>query len=155
MFLRNNGVTFALLAFAVIYLLGALQLGIKARPIPESGFVPLLLGALLMALCGWELLRPLFLKTEGDQEKEESLAGRKLLSYTVILLVSVLSFEWLGFPVTAFWVTFLSSRRMGLEGWSRPIFLSIGTTLAADLTFSFGLGVPLPGSLSILLSGVK
>lgn len=155
MFLRKHRATLALLAFAAVYLLGALQLGVKARPIPESGFVPSLLGVLLLALCGWELLRPYFRPAKGEAEGEAPVAEGKLPSCAVILLGSVLSFEWLGFPATAAWVTFLSSRLMGLSGWAGPGLLSLGAALAADLIFALGLGVPLPGSLALLLFGVN
>jgi len=154
LFLRKHWATLALLAFAAVYLLGALQLGVKARPIPESGFVPFLLGALLLALCGWELLRPFFRPAKGEEEEEPVAAG-KLSSCAAILLGSVLSFEWLGFPATAAWVTFLSSRLMGLSGWAGPGLLSLGAALAADLIFTLGLGVPLPGSLALFLFGVS
>ena len=155
MFFRKNGATLALLCFAGIYLIGALQLGIKARPIPQSGFVPLLLGLLLLALCGWELFRPHAFKSGIKKEEEEPLPGKKLLYYTVILLASVPSFEWLGFPATAAWVTFLSCRTMGLTGWARPVILSLGAAGVADVIFTVGLGVPLPGSLSLLFTGAE
>ena len=154
MFLRKHWATLALLAFAAVYLLGALQLGVKARPIPESGFVPFLLGVLLLALCGWELLRPFFRPARGEEEEAPVAAG-KLSLCAVVLLGSVLSFEWLGFPATAAWVTFLFSRLMGLSGWAGPGLLSLGAALAADLIFTLGLGVPLPGSLALLLFGVN
>jgi hypothetical protein len=155
LFFRKRWMTLALLAIGLIYTLGALQLGIKTRPIPQAGFVPFLLGLALIAMSAWELLRA-FISPSGKtagKEAEEVPPKKKLILFTALLFGAIFSFEWLGFPLTAAWMIFISSRMMGLEGLAKPAILALCAAIAADLLFVAGLGVPLPGSLTDLLRG--
>jgi hypothetical protein len=56
-FLGRQWITILLFIFARGYMLAALEYGIQVRPQPQSGFVPFLLGALMIGLTGFVLAR--------------------------------------------------------------------------------------------------
>jgi len=153
-FLGRQWITMLLFIFAGGYMLAALEYGIQVRPQPQSGFVPFLLGALMIGLTGFVLARAALREEASGEEGEKGNIPRgKFLFLAIILLAATAGFEYLGFGFTSSAVIFLTAWQMGLRELWKALLLAVLATLAADLLFAGLLGVPLPGVLSSRLLG--
>jgi len=153
-FLGRHGITLLIFAFSVIYTFAARRYGIQIRPQPQSGFVPFLLGVLMIGMTGFVLVR-VFLQKASAEDREESgeIPRGKFISFLFILLASAACFELLGFFLTSTAMIFLTALLMGLRGWWKALLLAVLSTLAADFLFVALLGVPLPGAASAWFRG--
>lgn len=128
--------------FAAAVMAGALQLDTGWAPTgPQSGYVPLRLGALLLVVSLLLLVQAA--RTGGD----ESFATREQLARSLALLlptvVMVLAMAWLGTYLTAaIYLAFMSHRHGGL-GWTRAGTLGVAVTVLFFLIFELWFGVPL------------
>jgi drug/metabolite transporter (DMT)-like permease len=153
-FLGRQWITFLLFICAGVYILAALEYGIRVRPQPQSGFVPFLLGVLIFGLTGFVLIRAFWTREAPEKEAEgEKVPRKQFFIFLLLLLAGTACFEYLGFFFTSMAVIFLSAYLMGLRGWWKALLLAVLATLAADILFAGLLGVPLPGILSSHLLG--
>ncbi len=148
-FIGQQWITILLLIFVVIYTLGARQYGIQVRPNPQSGFVPFLLGVIMIGMTGFILARGFLEKGNLEKgEEKEAIPRGKFLLFLVLLLSSAACFEVVGFFLTSTMMIFLTAFMMGLRSWWKALILAGVATLIADILFAGLLGVPLPGILS-------
>jgi hypothetical protein len=153
-FIGKQWITILLLIFVLIYTLGALQYGIQVRPNPQSGFVPFLLGVMMIGMTGFILARGFLEKGNLEKgEEKEAIPRGKFLLFLVLLLSSAACFEVVGFFLTSTMMIFLTAFMMGLRSWWKALILAGVATLIADILFAGLLGVPLPGILSTRFLG--
>jgi putative tricarboxylic transport membrane protein len=136
------GTAAALAAFAGAVIAGSLQLDSGWAPTgPQAGYVPLRLGALLLAvslLLLVQVARPAGTETFATREQ----LGRSL-ALLVPTIVMVVAMAWLGIYLTgAVYLAFMSHRHGGLR-WSRAAALGVVATVLFFLTFELWFGVPL------------
>lgn len=136
------GTAAALGAFAAAVIAGSLQLDTGWAPTgPQSGYVPLRLGVLLL------VVSLLLLVQAARSSPSEPFATReqwmRCLALLVPTLVMAVAMAWLGVYVTsAVYLAFMAQRHGGLR-WSRAVPLGIAVAVACFLTFELWFGVPL------------
>jgi putative tricarboxylic transport membrane protein len=153
-FLGRQWITVLLFFCAGVYTLASLEYGIRVKPQPQSGFVPFLLGILILGLTGIVLVRMFWAREACEKEAGgENIPRKRFTVFLLLLLAGTACFEYLGFCFTSMAMIFLSAYLMGLRGWWKAILLAVLATLVADFLFAGLLGVPLPGILSSYLVG--
>jgi putative tricarboxylic transport membrane protein len=145
-----------LLAFSLSYFLKGMSLQIGTPRNPGPGFIPVILGVLLVASTGFYLVRVFHPKDLDGEEKKPPEGEKK--NYTAILGITgcavlfPLLLETLKFVVTTFAVSFFMLFLLKPRRWAFSLFLAAGMSVASFLIFSRLLGVALPmGFLEILL----
>ena len=123
----------------------SLKLGFGALAKPGPGLVPFLSGSLILISA---LI--LVLSREKAAGEKSSFNRREMkihLSLMVVFVCWIMVMPVLGYVLVTFIATFLFSKIMELEGWVKPLFLSIGTTLLSYLLFDYFLYLDLPRGL--------
>jgi hypothetical protein len=128
--------------FAATVIAGALQLdtGWGATG-PQSGYVPLRLGALLLAVSLLLLVQAV--RTEGGAHfatREELARSCALLLPTLVMVVAM---TWLGTYLTAAVYLAFMAQRHGSLGWPRAATLGVAVAVLSFLVFEIWFGVPL------------
>ena len=120
----------------------SLKLGFGALAKPGPGLVPFLSGVLI-------LISALILIVSGRKAPSEKPSfNRREMKIHIFLIVVfacwIIAMPFLGYVLVTFIATFLFSKIMELEGWVKPLLLSIGTTLLSYLLFDYFLYLDLP-----------
>jgi putative tricarboxylic transport membrane protein len=115
---------------------------------PGPAVFPLLLGAVLLLLAAWQLIRAFRApkgpgRVRGNKPKMaavktfflENQGEAKVLILTALLVSYLLMMQWIGFFVSTFLLVILSSRLMEAKDWIRPIALSAGVCLFCYFLF--------------------
>ena len=125
---------FALLG--ALWIVAALRMPLWSGFVPDSGFMPLWYGAILVALAGAILV------FNQDRKKEDPV-GKPLLVIAVIA-ATILGFDLVGFAPSIFLlllVLFAAVERLPIL---RSLAVAAGTTAVLYLVFKTWLRVPLP-----------
>ncbi|NML44045.1 tripartite tricarboxylate transporter TctB family protein [Ramlibacter sp. G-1-2-2] len=131
-----------LAAFAGAVIAGALQLDTGwASTGPQSGYVPLRLGAMLLAVSLLLLVQAARTASPGTFATREQLA--RCLALLLPTLVMVFAMAWLGTYLTAAVYLAFMARRHGGLGWGRAAALGLVASVVTFLTFELWFGVPL------------
>ena len=133
------------------FCLGSLKLKIGGLHNPGAGFIPFLVGVLLMAfglimilsfLFGFRTRREKNGKGEGGKEYLVNLRAPFL---TLLILTGyVILLEPVGFLLTTFLCLFLLFKISDPKRWLLPVGLSLGTVVISYLVFSVWLKNPFP-----------
>lgn len=131
-----------------VYFFAAFQYSIGEAASPGPGMMPRVLGLVFVGLAAYSLLAARK-GHKSEQEKptaEEGEAKERLafLKITMTLIAYTATLNFLGFAFGSLLVVFSIGKVMGLEGWKKPLILSIGVVFCAQLLFGFALDVPLP-----------
>lgn len=141
-------VTLMVIICGLGYFWAATQYPIGKLDNPGPGLMPRLLGIAFVFLSTSMLVTNWLGRRSGPPpspaHKEQSLKLKTPLQVTVILIFYVAALQPLGFALSTFLAIFFSARFMGLEGWGKPVILSVGTVGLAYLLFVVLLDVPLP-----------
>ena len=119
----------------------SLIIGFGTLQNPGSGLFPLLVGLLI---CVQNLI--IFLKNEYT-EKNLALNYSEikiLLGMSITLILWIMLMPYLGYLLATFVIVFAFSKIMRLEGWRKPLLLSVGTTALCYLLFDVLLYLDLP-----------
>lgn len=142
---------------AVVYLQEARKLPLGSLEKPDSGFVPLLFGTVLLGLClilvMGALLAPMTRKLVGistesgseakdENEAKGNMAG-KLGSFIGVLVIYPLALPFLGFTLSTIVLLYVSLRVMGHNNRLIAAGISIAAVLLAKFVFEW-LGVYFP-----------
>lgn len=147
-YVQEHWIALLLLLVSLVYTAAAPQYGLKMNPVPEAGVVPFMLGSIFSVM----MILHLYLNRAKTRPEEDALCVRNMGIFVGLLLLFAAAME-ISFPMGSVLSLFFISRLMGLKGMAKPILLALVATVTVDFVFSFGLGVPLPGSLSSLLGG--
>lgn len=147
-YVQEHWIALLLLLFSLAYTAAAPQYGLKMKPVPEAGVVPFMLGSIFSAM----MILHLYLNRAKIRPEEDALCAKNMGVFVGLLVLFAAGMEF-SFPISAAVSLVFISRLMGLEGLAKPCFLALAATVIVDFVFAYGLGVPLPGSLSSLLGG--
>ena len=131
-----------------LYLFAAFQYSVGEAMNPGPGMMPRILGVVFVVMAGCLLVMGwLSHKSQKEKPNKEEAQGEKqytILWVTMILIAYTAAMDFLGFATGSFLAVLGLGRVMGLEGWIRPIILSIVVAVCAQFLFGFVLDVPLP-----------
>jgi putative tricarboxylic transport membrane protein len=145
----------------VVILFGAVFLSYTTRyPLdtwesPGPAVFPLILGVILTILGAGQLVRALWKsrrkehdRHRGDESGLKSLLRNscegKAFRMIALFILYLLMMQWIGFFVSTFLFSILSSRLTETNDWGRPIALSAGITLFCYLLFEVWLKLSFP-----------
>jgi putative tricarboxylic transport membrane protein len=146
-----------LILFSLTFLIYTTRYPLDNWESPGPAVFPLLLGAVLLLLAAWQLIRA-FLAPKGPghvRGKEpmmtavkafflENQGEAKVLIMTALMVSYLLLMQWIGFFVSTFLLVILSSRLMEAKGWVRPIALSAGVCLFCYFLFEVWIKLSFP-----------
>ncbi len=135
---------FIILFLGLIIIIASIQYGLGNIKQPGTGVFTLLLGVLIL-ISG--IIHIIFAgKKSRDNEPlfEKNTEIKKFLSIGIILILWIMGMPYLGYIIMTFIVTFLISKVIELEGWLKPIILSIVTSSFIYLLFDYWLYIDLP-----------
>jgi len=145
----NEKITAAiLLVFSLLYFFKGLNLQVGVPKNPGPGFIPVIIGILLVSCTGFYMVR-VFRKggLEGKGEKTSE-GGKKnyaaILGITACAILFPLILETLKFLMTTFVVSFFMFLVLKPKKRAFALFLAAGMSLSSFLIFSRLLGVALP-----------
>jgi hypothetical protein len=122
----------------------SIQYGLGTIQQPGAGVFTLFLGLLILI---FGIIDIVFAEKKlGDDEPlfGDNNEVRKFLSLGFTLIIWIIGMPYLGYIIMIFVVTFLIAKIMELEGWFKPIILSIVTTSFIYLLFDLWLFIDLP-----------
>lgn len=147
-YVQEHWIALLLLLVSLVYTAAAPQYGLKMKPVPEAGVVPFILGSIFSVM----MILHLYLNRAKTRPEEDSLCVKNMGFFAGLLVLFAVGMEF-SFPISAAISLVFISRLMGLEGLKKPCLLALVATVVVDFVFAYGLGVPLPGSLSSMLGG--
>ncbi len=137
----------------LIYLFEARKLPFGSVRNPDIGFMPILIGFLVLGLCLVLLVRELLRPPQNgkkeldlfdEEEKEETSGFKKPLLLAAAILIYPLAFVSLGFLSATVLLTTVSLRVMEYRGWFWSLGIAVFITLVAYLFFGSWLHVNFP-----------
>jgi putative tricarboxylic transport membrane protein len=142
--MANKGeVAFTLLftVFALVWIAGSLELPLWAGFAPESGFLPLIYGAILLVLCAAVLVTTLRGPVDPDAEREPTRKSWMLLG---ALVITVASFGFIGFVIPLFLMSLFMYAYVERLSLITSTVVSAVTTGVLVLVFAHWLAIPIP-----------
>jgi hypothetical protein len=129
-----------LLGLGIVFV--ATRYGFGSPGEPGPGFFPFFIG-LLIIIFGVILLSI----SRGTKATElfPSIEGlKRFWAMAVAFVVWLLLLHYLGYILITFLITLAMAKIMGLEGWLKPVLLSLGTTVFIYLLFDVWFYTDLP-----------
>ena len=149
-----------LILFSLTFLIYTTRYPLDNWENPGPAVFPLLLGAVLLLLAAWQLIRAFLApKVPGHVRGKEPMmtavkafflenqGEAKVLIMTALMVSYLLLMQWIGFFVSTFLLVILSSRLMEAKGWVRPIALSAGVCLFCYFLFEVWIKLSFPRGL--------
>jgi putative tricarboxylic transport membrane protein len=130
----------AAMSIVVIVLSVSYNLGSIRKPGP--GLYPFAVGLLILPL---DLL--VFISSLKRPQEDRSLDKRGIvtvLSFVCACVFWIVAMPYAGYPIVTFISTFILSKVMKLEGWVKPLILSVGVAIFIYLLFDYWLYIDLP-----------
>ena len=119
------------------------QLGIGSPEKPGSGLFPFFCGFLIFVLAVLIMFRK-----EKTEKHVKVLSGRYAKNNLALMIITfilwILLMPFLGYLLVTFLGTYSFSKIMKLEGWQKPLILSIGTMVFCYFLFDYYLYLDLP-----------
>jgi hypothetical protein len=135
--------TLLFMILGIVIIIVSWSYGFGALKQPGPGLYPFFI-TLFLILPFSTILLILGLKSK----KSESLFGRygfrKFLLMILTFILWIIAMPYLGYVIVTFVATCCSCKVMKLEGWLRPLVLSVGTALFIYLLFDYWLYIDLP-----------
>jgi len=145
----NEKITAAiLLVFSLLYFFKGLNLQVGVPKNPGPGFIPVIIGILLVSCTGFYMVR-VFRKGGLEGKGEKTSEGEKknyaaILGITACAILFPLILETLKFLMTTFVVSFFMFVVLKPKKRAFALFLAAGMSLSSFLIFARLLGVGLP-----------
>lgn len=140
-------------AAALLYLYEAYKLPLGRAGMPGIGFVPVIIGAVLLALCVVLIARELIFpaprgQAQADPWEEESEGESTGLKKPILITAAMLAFPValvnLGFLISSAALLFVVLRVMEFRGWLGSLIAALLTVALAHVIFSLWLNVYFP-----------
>lgn len=155
----------SILIFSLIYTWKSLSLRVGTLAAPGPGFLPLVVGTASSVIATIILINsyivmnrgkinrakeetPTKMEKSGETLTKENKAKIILFAIGVIIYISFL--KTLGYLISTFCLMLYLLRVMRVEGWWRPVVLSVVCSVIAYVVFAVWLKVPLPKGLLAL-----
>lgn len=154
------------LIFSLIYTWKSLSLRVGTLAAPGPGFLPLIVGTASAAIAASILINsyivmdhrgkinrakeetPAKAEKSGETPTEEDKA--KIIFFAIGAIIYIIVLETLGYLISTFCLMLYLLRVMRVEGWWRPVVLSVVCSVIAYVVFAVWLKVPLPKGLLAL-----
>jgi hypothetical protein len=145
-----------LFLFGVLFLLYDIKYPLDELANPGPGVFPLLVGAALVILAGWQLLWSIQKKNSQAGENKNKAETRsfadtlrdsgeaKVVFMIAVFVIYLFLVKWVGFFVSNFFFVIVSSRLLGAKDRMSPIFLSVGVSLFCYFLFEVWLKISFP-----------
>ena len=127
--------------FALVWIAGSLELPLWAGFAPESGFLPLIYGAILLVLCAAVLVTVLRGPSLEEAEREPTRKSWMLLG---ALVATVASFGFVGFAIPLFLMSLFMYAYVERLNLVTSALVSAVTTGVLVLVFAYWLAIPVP-----------
>lgn len=123
-----------LCSFVIFYM--SYKLGFGSTKQPGPGFFPALVGLFGLVFGILLIIHYLGQKPmKGESKIFEKGQKARFIAMVAIFCGWLISLPWLGFIIVTFFATLAFAKIMGLEGWLRPVLLSIGGAVFIYLLF--------------------
>lgn len=130
-----------LMLLSLYILIGSVQLGFGTMKEPDAGFFPFL-GGLVILISNATVL---FQKVRENERIFKEKPGVKIfLSIIFIFVFWIVVMPSLGYVIVSFVAAFSLFKLMKLEGWIKPLILSVAIALFIYLLFDYWLYIDLP-----------
>lgn len=132
-----------LAVLGLIIIVESVQIGFGTLRKPGSGLFPFLCGIIIFFLNIFPSISPPAVKPHASL-----FAGKD--EYKIFLFLTLTFFSWillmpyLGWLSITFFVTLFFSKILKLEGWRKPLLLSLGNTALSYFLFDYCLYLDLP-----------
>lgn len=139
-----NAFLFLLSVFYLTYSKTHYKLG--TMRMPKEGFLPILLGIGMTVISGWLLIQSCM----GKGDAGHVTLGFSWLRFGALIAVSLLyalTLQTLGYLIGSFLFLLLVFKIAGVDGWKKPVVISLACSAAFYLVFKNMLGVMLPGGI--------
>jgi hypothetical protein len=134
--------TLALLVLSLIVCGISLNYGFGTLEKPGPGLYPFFIGLYISFFSGWLLFLRKKSKIAGPFFSKDSIT---ILFLMVTIFVSwIVVMPHLGYVIVTLTATFCFSKVLRLEGWIKPLLLSVGTALFVYVLFDYWLYIDLP-----------
>ena len=122
---------------------GSVRLGFGSLEEPESGLFPFLAGLLILIPTAVRIvLRQKAIEQEPFFKNRERI--KIFLATAVVFVLWIIAMPFLGYVIVTLLAAFCFSKILGLEGWLKPLFLSVGIGVFIYLLFDYWLYIDLP-----------
>ncbi len=136
-----------ILAFGIVALTGSVQLGFGSLSQPRAGLFPFFAGLMIVIASPIAIVNSII---SGGNESEFVLkkdAFRTLAGMIAVFAGWIVAMPTLGYVVVTFAAVLALAKLLGLEGWLKPLALSVATSLATYVLFDRLLYLDLPRGL--------
>jgi hypothetical protein len=137
-----------LLLYGSVYLLATTQYSVGRWDDPGPGLLPRMVGfvfiglSFYLAVTFWRQSKAV--SARAPASADHGLELKAPLQLVGILILYLGALPLLGFSLSTFLAVGFISRRLGLEGWKKPVMLATGTIFFIHILFVRLLDVPLP-----------
>lgn len=143
---QESIINFILAMLGLMIIVESVQIGFGTLRKPGSGLFPFLCGIIIFFLNIVPFISPPAVKphTSLFASKDEN----KIFLFLILSFFSwILLMPYLGWLLITFFVTLSFSKILKLEGWRKPLLLSLGNTALSYLLFDYCLYLDLPRGL--------
>jgi len=137
--------TFILVVLGAVIVTVSLYYGFGTLGSPGPGLYPCFVGLAIIGLSLAQLVKTF--KSQIGKSLFTRQTGTTFLLMIFTLGLWIIVMPWLGYIIVTFLVTFAIAKIMRLEGWWKPLSISLGTTLFIYLLFEVWLYIDLPKGL--------
>ena len=128
-------------AFYLYYTLTHYKIG--TIRMPKEGFMPVIIGVAMTGISAYLMLKAFMGKGDAKNVKLNISWWRLGLIVAISLLYSI-TLTAVGYPLGTFLYMFGVFKLSKLEGWIKPLVISLAVAIGFYLIFKVGLGVLLP-----------
>ena len=136
-----------ILAFGIVALAGSVQLGFGSLSQPGAGLFPFFAGLMIVIAAPIAIANSI-VRRESESELILKKNGLRTLGVMIAVFAAwILAMPTLGYVAVTFAAVLVLARLLGLEGWLKPLALSVATALATYVLFDRLLYLDLPRGL--------
>ena len=136
-----------ILAFGIVALAGSVQLGFGSLSQPGAGLFPFFAGLMIVIAAPIAIVNSV-VRRGSESELILKKNGLRTLGVMIAVFAAwILAMPTLGYVVVTFAAVLVLARLLGLEGWLKPLALSVATALATYVLFDRLLYLDLPRGL--------
>ena len=136
-----------ILAFGIVALVGSVQLGFGSLSQPGAGLFPFFAGLMIVIAAPIAIVNSVVRRGSESELILKKDGLRTLGGMIVVFAAWILAMPTLGYVVVTFAAVLVLARLLGLEGWLKPLALSVATALATYVLFDRLLYLDLPRGL--------
>lgn len=144
----------ALFCFGAVTALLSLQYPLGSLRMPGSGFLPLVLGAMLMGLAAAQFAqaraampKPVEAEPAGPAKAGDGAPARRVFYFMGAVAAATALLRPLGFVSMSFLLMLVLLRIMGARRWMACGLIALASAAASQLVFVIWLKIPLPAGI--------